>query len=226
MEQTNDALARAAVGPVRAGMVVGLGTGRAASRAVRALADRVRAEGLVVTCVATSGATEELARELGLRVEDFARVGRADYLFDGADEVDGDLRMIKGRGGAMTREKIVARASERRVYLVDESKLVKRLGERSPLPIEVMPFAMASVRALLERAGLKATQRAGEGGAPYTTDNGNPVLDAALGRDLDPARVDAMLNSTPGVVGHGLFLVEADEVLIEFKDGRVERREG
>ena len=219
-----DALASMAVAPVEAGMVVGLGTGRAASRAIRALALRVGAEGRGVRCVATSDASATLAASLGLVVLDFAGVERVDYLFDGADEVDPALRMMKGRGGAMTREKIVARASARRVYLVDDGKLVSRLGEKAALPVEVLPFALASVRAALERAGLRGGVRTAADGSRYATDNGCVVLDVGLGAGFDPALVDAMLNATPGVVGHGLFLREADEALIEDGAGRVERR--
>ena len=218
-----DQLAQEAIAPIRGGMVVGLGTGRAASRAVRALAARAGAESLRVTCVSTSDATTELARSLGLTVVEFAGVERVDFLFDGADEVDGALRMIKGRGGAMTREKMVARASAHRVYLIDEAKVVKRLGEKAPLPIEVMEFGFASVRAALGRAGLKGPRRAREDGSAYRTDNGCAVIDAPLPPNADPDRIDALLGATPGVVGHGLFLTEADVVLIEDQAGAVRR---
>lgn len=218
-----DRMAEEATAPIRAGMTVGLGTGRAASRAVRALARRVQREGLNVTCVSTSDATTALASSLGLRVVEFAGVQRVDYLFDGADEVDGALRMIKGRGGAMTREKIVARAAALRVYLVDESKVVRRLGEKCPLPIEVMEFGYASVRAALERAGLRGPRRLRDDGSPYRTDNHCAVIDAPLPDGADPRAIDALLGGTPGVVGHGLFLSEADVVLIEDGAGAVRR---
>jgi ribose 5-phosphate isomerase A len=218
-----DRLAQEATAPIRSGMTVGLGTGRAASRAVRALAARVGAESLRVTCVSTSDATTELARSLGLTVVEFSGVDRVDYLFDGADEVDGALRMIKGRGGAMTREKMVARASAHRVYLIDEAKVVGRLGEKAPLPIEVMEFGFASVRAALEREGLKGPRRTREDGSVYRTDNGCAVIDAPLAPGADAGRIDALLGATPGVVGHGLFLIEADVVLIEDQAGAVRR---
>ncbi|TVQ63414.1 MAG: ribose-5-phosphate isomerase RpiA [Phycisphaerales bacterium] len=224
MSTHTDTLASMAVAPIGAGMMVGLGTGRAASRAIRALAARAAAEGLSVRCVATSDASAVLARSLGLHVVDFAGVERVDYIFDGADEVDEALRMLKGRGGAMTREKIVARAASRRVYLIDESKLVRRLGEKFPLPVEVLPFAMGAVQAALGRTGLRAAVREEEGGGAYVTDNGCAVLDVALGEGMEPEGVDALLNDTPGVIGHGLFLDEADEVLIENSAGSVERR--
>lgn len=221
----SDPLAAAAVEPIRSGMVIGLGTGRAAARAIRALAARARAEKLELTCVSTSIASSQLAESLGLRVapmEGEAGVARIDYLFDGADEVDPRLRMIKGRGGAMTREKIAARAAARRVYLIDESKLVGRLGERAPLPVEVLPFGLASVRERLRAAGLDGPIRL-LNGSPARTDNGNAILDVAVPPGADPAALDRLLNDVPGVVGHGLFLAEADEVLVESPSGAVRR---
>src|SRR5512142_2387011 len=143
---TLDALAAAAVEDVRAGMTVGLGTGRAATRAIEALARRVSGEGLDLLCVATSRASDELGRRLGLRMQAMEGIERIDYLFDGADEVDPAMRMIKGRGGAMTREKIAARAAARRVYLVQSTKLVGRLGEAAPLSIEVLRYGLAATR--------------------------------------------------------------------------------
>ncbi len=150
-----DALAAEAVKDIVSGMRVGLGTGRAATRAIRALAVRASTEQLDLQCVATSQASEDLARTLGLRVGSLREIERLDYLFDGADEVDDALRMIKGRGGAMTREKIVAHAAARRVYLVQTNKLVRRLGDAAPLPIEPMAFAIAAIRRELERCGLE-----------------------------------------------------------------------
>src|SRR5262249_29782841 len=160
-----DALAMGAVAGIQSGMIVGLGTGRAASRAIRALGQRAAAENLELRCVATSRASAELAGQLGLGVEPMEGVEVVDYLFDGADEVDPQLRMIKGRGGAMTREKIVAQASARRVYLVQTSKLVQRLGEHAPLPIEVLRFGLASTRRALRGLGLGGPLRLTDGGA-------------------------------------------------------------
>jgi ribose 5-phosphate isomerase A len=219
-----DELATAAIEGIQSGMAVGLGTGRAAARAIRALAARVQADGLALVCVGTSRASEELARGLGLRVETLEVVGRVDHLFDGADEVDPALRMIKGRGGAMTREKMVAHAAARRVYLVQSSKLVARLGESAPLPIEVLRDRLAATRRALGDLGLEGRLRAGEGGADFVTDGGNPVLDAILPAGADVGGLAAALDLTPGVVGHGLFLTEADLLLIEDDAGRVQPR--
>jgi ribose 5-phosphate isomerase A len=216
-----DRLAEVAVAKIATSMSVGLGTGRAASRAIRALAQRARTEHLALRCVATSTASGKLARALGLAVADLGEVGTVDLLFDGADEVDPDLRMIKGRGGAMTREKRVAQAARRRVYLVQSDKLVARLGQSAPLPVEVEVSALATVEQALQAEGLAGSRRPGEDGGPYRTDGGNPVLDLRLPAAIDLAALARLLDSMPGVVGHGLFLDEADEVLVEDAAGLV-----
>ncbi len=213
-----DQLARLAVEPITSGMIVGLGTGRAATRGIHALAQRVNEASLKVRCVATSEASGSLARELGLTVLPFAEVERVDYLFDGADEVAPDLAMLKGRGGAMTREKIVAQATTKRVYLIDDSKLVQRIGERFDLPIEVLPFALASVRTQLAAIGLDGPLRTREGGDDYHTDNGFVVIDAPVPDNTDLDALNTSLAMIDGVLGHGLFLREADEVLVESQD--------
>jgi ribose 5-phosphate isomerase A len=219
-----DALATAAIEEIRSGMTVGLGTGRAAARAIEALARRAAAERWELVCVATSQASDDLGRRLGLRVQAMEGIAAIDYLFDGADEVDPKLRMIKGRGGAMTREKIVAHAAARCVYLVQTTKLVKRLGEAAPLPVEVLRFGLASTRRALHKLGLEGPLRQKEGGGEYETDNGNPVIDAPVPAGLEPAQVAAALDAIPGVIGHGLFLHEADLVLVEDAQGSVLRQ--
>ncbi|MEM8756494.1 MAG: ribose 5-phosphate isomerase A, partial [Planctomycetota bacterium] len=155
----DDRLAQAAVSEVEAGMLVGLGTGRTARRGVVALANRVRDNSMRIDCVASSDATERLARELELRVIDFALVEDVDYLFDGCDEVDASLRMLKGSGGAMTRERIIAWASKRRVYMVDAHKVVENLGTNATLSVAVLAFGLASTRASLRAAGLNGVCR-------------------------------------------------------------------
>jgi ribose 5-phosphate isomerase A len=220
----SDSLAAAAVKDVRAGMMVGMGTGRAATRAIHALAQRVAAEKMDIQCVATSRASDDLARMLGLRVRSMNEVESVDYLFDGADEVDELLRMIKGRGGALTREKIVAHAAAQRVYLVQSEKLVARLGQAAPLPIEVMDFGIAAARRRLRTLGVDGPLRHNADGTPYETDNGNRIIDAPLSQDVDVTALGAALDGIPGVIGHGLFLIEADIVLIEDDAGRVSQR--
>lgn len=228
-----DALAAAAIEPITSGMVVGLGTGRAAARAVRALGERAARERLSLTCVSTSRATSALAESLGLRVTGLNDVERVDYLFDGADEVDDGLSMIKGGGAAMTRERIVARAcldsGGACVYLIDETKLSPRLGAKRAVPVEVLPMARQSVLRALGRRGLSCVLRTGEGGAPAITDNGGEVLDATLPEALSVAHalpdLAAEIKALPGVVDHGLFLTECRAMLIERAFGaQVERR--
>ncbi len=221
-----DELASRAVSFIESGMMVGLGTGRAATRAIHALAGRVRAERLSIDCVATSVASHELAGQLGLKVHAMQDVDAVDFLFDGADEVDPSLRMVKGRGGAMTREKIVAAAvrvvpgNVRRLYLIDDSKLVRRLGEKMPLPVEVLPFALASVTRRLKELGLAGPVRQKDSKA-YLTDNANLVIDAALPGSRTPEQFALALDAMEGVIDHGLFLSEADAVLVEDSAGGV-----
>ena len=150
----SDTLAQAAVVQVQSGMIVGLGTGRTATRAIRALAERVRQEKLDIDCVCTSTATEALAHELGLPTVPFADIEVVDYLFDGADEVDHELRMLKGGHGAITRQRLVANVCKRSVYLATEEKLVSRLGSRALLAVTIIPFGIASIRAHLRNLGL------------------------------------------------------------------------
>jgi len=220
MEPT-DHLAQAGVEGIESGMIVGLGTGRAASRAIEALARRVRQSSLRVQCVATSDRSAALARSLDLPVLEMEGVARVDWLFDGADEVDRRLRMLKGGGGAMTREKIVAHAASHRVYLVQQAKLVPRLGVEHALPIEVLAFGQAWIEDELSRLGVHAEPREDDGGDLYRTDSGNPVLDAPIPDDVDPGELGAFLDAMPGVVGHGLFLNEADVICIEDETGAV-----
>lgn len=220
-QKTADALAEAAVADIKSGMIVGLGTGRTASRAIAALAERVKEGGLDVRCVPTSHATETCAKFHGLKLVDFALTERVDYLFDGADEVDPQLRMLKGAGGAMTRERIVAHSAAKRVYIVDESKLVDRLGQRSTLGVAVLAFGLASVRAKLRDIGLHGVVRRTLDGHLFLTDNGNLVVDVTL-EDRNVEELAQWLNGIAGVVDHGLFLTEADVVLVETAGG-VER---
>ena len=209
-------------------MIVGLGTGRAAARGVRALAERAKAEKLAITCVATSVATADLAKSLGLNVVEFAGVSKVDYLFDGADEVDPKLRMLKGGGGAMTRERIVAAAAVAtggvRVNMIDEAKVVPWLGSRMPLPVEVIPMALALVRRQLEDMGLNGVVRkAKDGAGNYCTDNGNLILDLKLTAELTQGgEADVLardLDEMAGIVDHGLFVTEAQTVLVEGAGG-------
>jgi ribose 5-phosphate isomerase A len=215
------AAAEAAVGEIRDGMLIGLGSGSTAAHAVRAIG-RLVADGLRIDCVATSRATEALARSVGLAVRPFDDVSRVDLTIDGADEVDPALRAIKGGGGALLREKVVAAASDRVCIAVDSSKPVIRLG-RFPLPLEVLPFAGAWVARALAELGGTATRRLGADGSPFHTDQGNAIFDAAFGPIEDVRGLALRLSQVAGIVEHGLFLDEIDMVFIG-RPGGVEVR--
>ena len=205
-----DALARRALGFVKDDTVVGLGAGRAATAFVRVLAARVR-DGFRVRGVPVSEATAELAEELGVPLVGLE--AEIDVTVDGADEVDPDLNLIKGYGGALVRERIVAAASRRQIILVERDKLVPRLGSRGRLPVEVVSFALPLSRRRLAALGLAPTLRmAGE--SQFVTDNGNVILDCVVGPIVDPPALERALRAVPGVVDTGLFLGTADTVLV------------
>lgn len=214
-----DLLGEAAVAEIQSGMIVGLGTGRTASRGILALARRVRDENLQIHCVPTSHVAETLARANQLSILDFAMVERVDYLFDGADEVDPRLRMIKGKGGALVRERIVAHASTRNVFMVGEDKLVDHLGARSPLPVAVLAYGLSSVRQRLSNFGINGVVRRTLDGQLFLTDNGSLIIDCTIPESIDVEDLSQQLDSIPGVIDHGLFLDEADEVLVETAEG-------
>ena len=208
MTQDDDkrAAAEGAVAEVRPDMLVGLGTGSTVRFAIAALGRRV-AEGLRMTAVATSVDSAERATALGIVVRDFAEVARVDLTIDGADEIDDRLWAIKGAGGAMLREKIVAAASTRMVVIADASKRVSAIGA-AKLPIEVLPFARGYVADRLAMLDAAVTVRDG------VTDNGNLVLDARFIAFPDAPSLAAALDATPGVLGHGLFLDEVDATYV------------
>lgn len=213
-----DELAVAAVAPIKSGMVVGVGTGRAASRGIGAMMDRIRSEKLDIKCVATSEETEQFLGDHGVEVIDFANIERIDYLFDGADEVDHKIRITKGSRGAFTRERMIAHVAERCVFMIGQEKLVDHLGQTLPLAIAVMAFGLTSIRAQLRKIGLNGVVRRDMDGHFHVTDNGNLVLDVTLD-DQDVDELATTLNDMPGVVDHGLFITEADEVLVETDHG-------
>jgi ribose 5-phosphate isomerase A len=210
------AAACAAVAEVKDGMLVGLGTGTTANFAITALWERVAA-GLKVTTVATSLATGRIAEAAGLRVLPFDTFARLDIAVDGADELDMQLRAIKGKGGSLLREKIVAAAAERVIVIADAGKQVARLG-RGPLPVEVLPFAAGFVTQRIERLGAAVSLRMA-GDAGYRTDQDNVVLDCRFGAIEDPYALAAALSAIPGVLEHGLFLDEIDVAYVGGADG-------
>ncbi|MFQ5899138.1 MAG: ribose-5-phosphate isomerase RpiA [Candidatus Methylomirabilia bacterium] len=204
-------LAARALEFVQDGTVVGLGSGSAATAFLHALVVRIRA-GLSVRGVPTSQPTERLARELGIPLTELGE-SLLDVTVDGADEVDSRLNLIKGYGGALVRERIVAAASRRQVILVLADKLVPVLGSRGRLPVEVTPFAVPLCRRRLEALGLQPAVRTVEE-RPFVTDNGNAILDCAVAPIEDPAGLERALRAIPGIVDTGLFLGTADVVLV------------
>ncbi len=208
---------------IESGMTLGIGTGSTAALAIEELGIRIREEGLAVKGVATSFASERLAREHGVPLTTLDVSPVLDLAFDGADEVDPHFTLIKGRGAAQTREKIVAAQASEFVVLVDESKMVDRLGTRMPLPVEVVPMAATPVMNVLSSFGATPEIRMGmKKDGPVVSDQGMWVIDAMFDEISDPEHVDRVLLMTPGVVDHGLFLGMATTVLVGKSDGSVD----
>ncbi len=223
LDRAKQAAARRAVEAVRPGERLALGTGSTAGLAVRALAERF--PGAAFDCVASSNATAELARSLGIVVRELRADDRFDRMIDGADEVDDRLNLTKGGGGALLREKLLAELSAEVVIIVDPSKLVHRLGARVPIPLEVVPFARPTVERALGQEGFAVAPRRRADGRPYLTDNGNEILDLRPREPLaDPARTASELRRRTGVVEVGLFVGIATRVLVGSPDGRVDER--
>jgi ribose 5-phosphate isomerase A len=219
---SRDTLVEAALAMIPDGAIVGLGSGRAATRFIRALGERV-ARGFRIRGVPTSQATADLAGKLGIPLTTLADIDAIDIAIDGADEVDPKLNLIKGLGGALVREKIVAAAARQFVVLVGPEKIVGTLGERGVLPVEVVPFALEFCRRRLEALGFPSARREANGG-PFVSDNGNPILDCQVPPMPNPLALETQLRSLPGMVGTGLFLGMADTVLVDQGD-RVEIRQ-
>ena len=217
------AAARRGVERVRAGMRLALGTGSTAAEAVRALVERF--PGVRFDCVSSSRATEELASSLGLPVRALRADDRFDLMLDGADEVTPALDLTKGGGGALLREKLLARLSREVVILIDPSKLVDRLGTRVPIPVEVVPFARASIARRFEHDGYRVRHRELPDGRAYLTDNGNEILDLTPTRPIEDAGATARALADPtGVVETGLFVGLASLVIVGHADGTTDER--
>ncbi len=229
-EKAKFVAARRAVDFVEDGMRVGLGTGSTAAWMVRCLGELVREEGLKIRGVPTSTRTAELAREVGIEVVSLDEAKWLDLTIDGADEFDSELNLIKGGGGALLQEKIVASASDQMIVIADAGKEVSHLGA-FPLPVEVIPFGWQTTRAMIEEMLISVdvlrrdvTLRM-DGDRPYVTDEGNRILDLHLDRIGNPRQLALVLNQVPGVVENGLFIDICDMVVIGHGDGRVELRD-
>jgi ribose 5-phosphate isomerase A len=221
-EEQKQIAAQAAADLVQEGQTIGLGSGTTAAYLLQALAVRV-SNGLRFVGVPTSEETGRAAASLGLTIAGLDQHPSLDVDIDGADEIDPQLNLIKGHGGAHLREKIVAVASQRMIVIADESKLVARLGERMPVPVEVVPFGLDVTRLALTQLGAQTVLRGGE--EPFRTDNGNLIVDCRFTSDASPGELAPQIKLLPGVVEHGYFLDLASVVLIGHADGSVQRLE-
>ena len=203
---------------VEDGMTVGLGTGSTAYFAIKRLGERVSEEGLALTCVSTSEESTELGKSCGLDVVPFEGTGRVDVTIDGADEIDLQLQLIKGLGGALLREKIIASATDMEVIIADRSKFVDVLGAKTPLPVEVLGFGYERTGLALEKLGCVAELRM-NGDSPFVTDGGNFIYDCRFESIDRPYFLETGINNIPGVVENGLFLNLASVALIAGENG-------
>ena len=219
LQRQKQAAAWRAVELVESGMVVGLGAGSTAAFAVERIADRLRQRQLRdVVGIPCSSAVAAAARQLGIPLTTLEQAEAIDLTIDGADEVDPDLNLIKGGGGALLYEKIVAQASRREVIVVDASKPSARLGTKWALPVEVVPFGWGSQRRFLESLGARVSVRRTPTGQLFETDEGNLILDAAFGPIADPLALARELDARTGIVEHGLFLGMATDLLVAGDD--------
>jgi len=217
---TKKMAAEEAVALIKDGMIVGLGTGSTAYWAIAKIGQRVK-KGLNIRAIATSKESEAFARELNIPIVTFSEVNEIDITIDGADEVDSNLNLIKGGGGALLREKIIATASEKLIVVVDEGKLVKILGA-FPLPLEVIPFGVESTRSKIENLGCKTEIRMTDKFEKFITDNGNFILDCEFFMVKNPKKISHELNRIPGVVDSGLFIGLAHKVFVGRQNGSVD----
>ena len=204
-----------AVDFIDSGMVIGLGTGSTAKFAIERIGEKIHSGDLQdIVGIPSSERTEILARKLNIPLTDLEAHPAIDLTIDGADEVDPDLNVIKGGGGALLREKIIAQASRRNIIIVDESKLSPQLGTKWAVPIEVVPFAQKTEQIFLESIGGSVTLRVDESNAPYRTNQNNCILDTNFGPISDPGGLVSRLNERAGIIEHGLFLGLATDVIV------------
>ena len=209
--------AEKAVEAVEPGMVLGLGTGSTVYYALLKLGQNVR-NGLGIIGIPTSIQTADIAQHEGIKLSDLATYPELDLTIDGADEIDPDLNLIKGLGGALVREKITVEASNRLIIIADQTKVVPHLGSKSPLPVEVVQFGWEVTRNRLSQLCSRVVQRQNREVA-YITDNGNYILDCYFERIDNPAQAEAEINNLPGVVENGLFINRAEQAIIATQDG-------
>ncbi|MFT3788300.1 MAG: ribose-5-phosphate isomerase RpiA [Tepidisphaeraceae bacterium] len=215
--------AEAALKLVRSGMKLGLGTGSTATFFIEALGQALqRGELRDIIAIPTSVGSELLAKQYHIPLTDFGHIDSLDLTVDGADEVDPNCDVIKGLGGALLREKVVAQNSKRLVIIADASKRVSQLGTKSPLPVEVVPFANDAHERFLRTLGCEPVIRRTSGGMVFVTDNGNHILDCRFKQIDDPAGLDRALQGRAGIVEHGLFIGVPERAIIARDDGTLE----
>jgi len=215
VEKWKISAAKAAARLVKRSMTVGLGSGSTVVHVITYLA-KLKPD---ASFVPSSIATQKLASKLGLKLAPLHKHRKLDLMIDGADEVDSNFDMIKGRGGAHTREKIVTSAAKRVAIVVDRTKLVRKLGERSPVPVEVLPFASKSAIIKLAEIGGKPKLRTIPTGAPFVTDDGNYIIDVKFRGIAKPKGLEAKINRAPGVIENGIFVGVADVVFVGYEGG-------
>lgn len=217
-----DTLAQAAIDGIESGMIVGLGTGKNTWRAMRALVHKIEDDKLDIDCVCTSVATQQEAVSLGLPVIPADDVEIVDHLIDGASEVDHNFRMLKGQFAAITRQRLLAAIATRRVYIAPEDRYSPRLGTHALLSVTIIPYTVSAIRAALRNLGLVGVVRRTLSGEVFYSDGGGVVLDMGL-PERPIEQLAEELDHVPGVVDHGIFLTECQELLIETRNGDVRR---
>lgn len=215
------AAAERAVEYIQDGMVIGLGTGSTAYWAIQAIGRKVK-NGLNITATATSVQSENLAKELGIPLVSVSELSGIDLTIDGADEIDEEWNLIKGGGGALLREKIIASFSKELIIIADHTKMVRKLG-RFPLPVEIVPFGREVTERKLRALGCTPRLRMADE-QPFVTDNGNYIIDCDFGSIDRPGELHSAINNIPGVVDNGLFINMAAKVIIGHPDGTAEER--
>jgi ribose 5-phosphate isomerase A len=220
MSKAKKAVGEKAVEWVQDGMLVGLGTGSTSEYFIKALAKRIEAENLRITAVSSSYSSSILANQLHIPLIGFEQVSSLDLYVDGADEVDPQLNLIKGRGGAMLREKLLARSSKLFLVIVDASKVVSKLGTQFPIPVEILPQSLSFVSKQLKfTQGTPVLRMAEKKDGPVVTDQGNFILDTTYSVDTDWNTLNQTLNNIPGVMDHGLFLNQDHHILVGEETG-------
>lgn len=211
--------AREAVKYVEDGMVVGLGSGSTASIAIKLIGQKISEEGIDVVGIPTSTASDLLGRAVGIRIGELDEHREVDITIDGADEVDPRLNLVKGLGGALVWEKIVASSTRVEMIVVDDTKMVEFLCQKAPLPVEVVRYSHKTTARRLEVLGCEATLRLTSDGNPFVTDNGNHIVDCRFDGLDDPRSMESEINAIPGVVENGLFIGLVSKVIVASNDG-------